>query len=294
MKLLKQPQAIFGFPVPNQGALQSVDRYLGQLAASLESCSWDREVLEMLDLMPQVFLKLRDHVEVPLDCIKVLSRHMYVVYQSYLRDRNPQLDDLLQFSSEYTYHLLHLFRENADYKPYHPIEAYKRALLTDPDWALRWCHEQNDSLFYPEVMQNIAQTKDFNARSAIVYHRLLAAKMGREEALADIRQRLALLSRDPYACLWLADFYPELERKILFRSAFGNPSYLLVWADKYGHEFDASIRRELLLYPAWMADYINLFNPPDARELWVQARARCSNELLSPWVERYGNAAGWL
>ena len=60
MKLLKQPQAIFGFPVPNQGALQSVDRYLGQLAASLESCSWDREVLEMLDLIPQVFLKLRE------------------------------------------------------------------------------------------------------------------------------------------------------------------------------------------------------------------------------------------
>ena len=100
--------------------------------------------------------------------MKVLSHHMYIVYQAYLRDRNPQLDDLLQLDSEYAYHLLHLFLENSDYKPYNPIEKYKEALLTDPDWALRWCLEQNDSLFYPKVMKHLVGTKDYNARSAIV------------------------------------------------------------------------------------------------------------------------------
>jgi hypothetical protein len=104
----------------------------------------------MLDLLPQVFLKLGEKVEIPVDCMKVLSHHMYFVYQAYLRDRNPQLDDLLQLDSEYAYHLLRLFLGNSDYKPYNPIEKYKEALLTDPDWALRWCLEQNDSLFYPK------------------------------------------------------------------------------------------------------------------------------------------------
>ena len=49
MKLLKQPQAIFGFPPPSSGALQSVDRYIEQLALSLGSRNWDRDVREMLD-----------------------------------------------------------------------------------------------------------------------------------------------------------------------------------------------------------------------------------------------------
>jgi len=56
MKPLKQPQAIFGFPPPSSGALQSVDHYIEQLALSLGSRNWDRDVREMLDLLPQVFL----------------------------------------------------------------------------------------------------------------------------------------------------------------------------------------------------------------------------------------------
>lgn len=294
MKLLKQPQAIFGFPPPSSGALQSVDHYIEQLALSLGSRNWDRDVREMLDLLPQVFLKLGEKVEIPVDCMKVLSHHMYIVYQAYLRDRNPQLDDLLQLDSEYAYHLLHLFLENSDYKPYNPIEKYKEALLTDPDWALRWCLEQNDSLFYPKVMKHLVGTKGYNARSAIVHHRLIASKLDRQGALADIQQRLPLLLTDPCVCLWLLEFYPELERRKLFASALKDPPYLLVWAEKHGREFEESIRRALLLHPAWLADYLNLTNPPDARDLWLHARSRCTNDLLLPWVEQYGKAAGWL
>ena len=293
MQLLKQPQALFGLPAPNRDALLAMDRYLGQLAATLEAGSWDREVLEMLELMPRLFLKIGDHVEIPVVCVKVLMQHMYVVYLSFLKDRNPQMDEMLLTSSRYSYHLLHLFRDEPEYKPYHPVDAYKRALLLDPDWALRWCIEEKDSVFYPEVIQHVAKTKDFNARSAITFHRLRAIELGRKEALADIHQRLALLMRDPYVCLWLADFYPELERKVLFRSALGNPPYLLIWADK-SREFDGQIRRDLLRFPAWLADYIHVFNPPDARSLWLQARERCTNEWLMPWVEQFGKAAGWL
>ena len=89
------------------------------------------------------------------------------------------------------------------------------------------------------------------------------------------------------------DLYPELDKKVLFRSALGNPDYLLVWAQLYRAEFDALIRRELLRYPAWMADYINMFNPPDARDLWLNAREKCSNDWLLPWVEQFGKAARW-
>jgi hypothetical protein len=68
----------------------------------------------------------------------------------------------------------------------------------------------------------------------------------------------------------------------------------LVWAEKHGREFEESIRRALLLHPAWLADYLNLTNPPDGRDLWLHARSRCTNDLLLPWVEQYGKAAGWL
>ena len=42
-----------------------MDRYLGQSAATLEAGRWDGEVLEMLELMPRLFLKIGDHVEIP-------------------------------------------------------------------------------------------------------------------------------------------------------------------------------------------------------------------------------------
>ena len=291
--LFKQPQALFGLPAPNRDALRAFDTYLGQIAQNLESCNWDKDVVEILDLLPQVFLKLSDHVEVPVDCIKVLNKHMYVVMQSYKQDKNPQLEDMLLLSSEYSYHMLHLFNKNTDYTPCHSVDEYKVALLIDPDWALRWCHEQKDARFYPEVLQYIYKTQEANSRSAFAYHRLKAMSLDRLGQLADIKKRLPLLLRDPKVCLWLLDLYPELDKKVLFRSALGNPDYLLVWAQLYRAEFDALIRRELLRYPAWMADYINMFNPPDARDLWLNAREKCSNDWLLPWVEQFGKAARW-
>jgi hypothetical protein len=299
MKILKQPHALFGLPAPNKEALGTMDRYLGQLVDSMESCNfcgWDRDVIELFNLLPQLFIKVGDRVEIPDACIVVLTNHLYVVYQAYLQERSPDCEKILLMSSEYAYHLLHLFKENPDYQPQLPAKEYKTALLLDPDWALRWCSEQHDKAFYPEIMRAIVKSKDINARNAFTYHRLVAAKLDRKAAVADVAYRLPLLLTDPEICLWLADAYPELERKQLFRSVFNNSvktSYLLVWAAKYP-EFDEQIRRELLIRPAWLADYIVRFNPPDARDLWLQAREKCSNQWLLPWIEQFGKSAGWF
>jgi hypothetical protein len=294
VQVLKQPQAIFGLPASDRGSLAAFDQYLAKVADSLSACVWNRDVIEILDLLPQVFLRLDDHVEVPVDSLKVLTQHMNVVLQSYQKDLNPQLEDMLLLSSEYTYHLLSFFRENPAVRPSYPIENYKRSMLLDPEWALRWCCEQNDAVFYNEVMQHLHKTKDFNQRSAIVFHRLKVLQMDRPTALADIHSRLPMLLRDPQVCLWILDNYPEIDRKILFRSAFGNPAYLLLWGERFPGEFDALIKRELLRYPAWLADYIVRFRPGDARDLWIRARERCSNQWLLPWVEQYGIAAKWF
>ena len=56
--LIKQPQAIFGLPSREAGVLSEFDRYLSQVAAALQRCSWDLDILEILDLMPQIFLRL--------------------------------------------------------------------------------------------------------------------------------------------------------------------------------------------------------------------------------------------
>ncbi|MCZ2078013.1 MAG: hypothetical protein LC130_23780 [Bryobacterales bacterium] len=83
--LIKQPGAIFGLPTRDPDLLSEFDRYLSQVGTALQRCSWDRDVLEMLDLLPQIFLRLDDSVELGADSLPVLYRHMYVVLQVYQR-----------------------------------------------------------------------------------------------------------------------------------------------------------------------------------------------------------------
>jgi len=293
LKLLKQPQALFGFPSPDGLALQAFTSYVGQVAKTIERTPWDQDVVELLDLIPQVFLHLAADAEIQHNSLQVLVKHMYVVFEAYQRDFDPELEDIMQLSPEYTYRLLQLFRSNRSLRPSHPVEVYKKALLLDPEWALRWCQECHDTPYFSEIMQHVAQTKDSNARSAIVSHRLTTSGLERHRQLEDIRRKLPLLMRDPQVCFWIMQHYPELDRKVLFRSAIGNPPYLLLWAQQFPREFDPLIRRELMLHPAWLADYITLFNPPDAREMWFYARERCSNDWLLSWLNQYAKAANW-
>lgn len=285
--LIKQPQAIFGLPSREAGVLSDFDRYLSQVAAALERCSWDQDILEMLDLMPQIFLRLDDRVELGPDSLPVLYRHIYVVLQAYQRQNNPQLEELIQLSPEYSFHLLGWVRAHSERRTSCPTEAFKQAMLLDPYWAIRWQRLQPDSAYHTRILEFLHQSREISPRSAWIWHRTQAARMTPAAALEDVKRLLPLLLTDPHLCLNVAAAYPGFDRKILFRSAFRHPEYLLAWACQFPGEFDQIVQRELLRRPAWLVEYIARCKPANARELLAGARDRCSNQWLLPWLELY-------
>lgn len=285
--LIKQPQAIFGLPSREAGVLSDFDRYLSQVAAALERCSWDQDILEMLDLMPQIFLRLDDRVELGPDSLPVLYRHIYVVLRAYQKQNNPQLEELIQLSPEYSFHLLGWVRAHSERRTSCPTEAFKQAMLLDPYWAIRWQRLQPDSAYHTRILEFLHQSRDINPRSAWIWHRMQAARMTPAAALEDVKRLLPLLLSDPHLCLNVAEVYPGFDRKILFRSAFRHPEYLLAWACRFPGEFDQIVQRELMRRPAWLVEYIARCKPANARELLAGARERCGNQWLLPWLELF-------
>jgi hypothetical protein len=273
--------------------LSSLHSYLAQVADALVNCSWDRNVLEMLDLLPHVFLHLGDRRELSLESIPVLCRHMYVVLKAYERENNPQLEQLLMLSPEYTYHFLTWIRQQPGRRCAHPIESYKRALLPDPHWAVQWYRVQPDKVYHGQILEFIRRTKDASPRSAWAWHRMNVKRMSRSEAVADISRLLPLILLDPHLSFCVMDNYPELERRALFRSAIRYPAFLLAWAKRFPGAFDTVIQRELVRQPAWLIEYIHEVKPVEARSLWQQARERCRNDWLLPWLDHYARRAGW-
>jgi hypothetical protein len=284
--LIKQPGAIFGLPTRDPDVLSEFDRYLSQVGSALQRCSWDRDVLEMLDLLPQIFLRLEDSVELGADSLPVLYRHMYVVLQAYQRQHNPQLEELIQLSPEYSFHLLHWLRHSKG-RTACPLEAFKQAMLPDPYWAIRWQRLEPDPAYHTRILEFVHRTREINPRSAGVWHGMQASRMTRAAALADVKRLVPLLLTDPHLCLNAADLYPEFDRRVLFRSAVRHPEYLLAWASRFPGEFDPIVQRELLRRPAWLVEYIVRCNPANASELLTAARDRCANEWLLPWLERH-------
>jgi hypothetical protein len=285
--LIKQPQAIFGLPSREAGVRSDFDRYLSQVAAALQRCSWDRDILEMLDLIPQIFLRLDDSVELGPDSLPVLYRHMYVVLQAYQKQNNPQLEVLIQLSPEYSFHLLHWVRVHSGRRTSCPMEAFKEAMLLDPYWAIQWQRLQPDSSYHTRILDFVHRSREINPRSAWTWHQMQAPRMMRGAVLEDIKRLLPLLSTDPHLCLIVLAAYPEFDRKVLFRSAFRHPEYLLAWACRFPGEFDQIVQRELLRRPAWLVEYIARCKPANARDLLAGARDRCSNDWLLPWLELY-------
>ena len=41
-------------------------------------------------------------------------------------------------------------------------------------------------------------------------------------------------------------------------------------------------------------EYIHELKPAEARSLWQQARERCHNDWLLPWLDHYAQRVGWL
>jgi hypothetical protein len=285
--LIKQPQAVFGLPSREAGALSEFDRYLSEVAAALQRCSWDRDVLEILDLMPQIFLRLDDSVELGHDALPVLYRHLYVVLQAYQKQNNPQLEELIQLSPEYSFHLLNWVRSHSERKTSCPMEAFKEAMLLDPYWAIRWQHLQPDAGYHTRILEFVYRSREVNPRSAWSWHQMQVPRMTRAAALADVNRLVPLLLTDPQLCFSILDCYPEFDRKVLFRSAFRHPEYLLAWACRFPGDFDPIVQRELLRRPAWLVEYINRCKPANARALQAEARDRCGNAWLLPWLDLY-------
>lgn len=286
-RLLKQPQAIFGLPSREPGVLSQLDGYLSQVAVALQQCSWDGDILEMLDLLPQIFLRLGDSVELGHDSLPVLYRHMYVVLQAYQTQNNPQLEELIQLSPEYSFHLLNWIHAHPERRISCPTEKFKQAMLLDSYWAIRWQRLQPDPVYHTRILEFVHRSREVIPRSAWIWHRIQAPRTVPSAALEDLKRLAPLFLTDPHLCFSILDFYPEFDRKILFRSAFRHPEYLLAWACRFPGEFDQIVQRELLRYPAWLAEYVHQCKPANARELLVEARERCSNEWLLPWLELY-------
>ena len=287
--ILKQPQAVFGLPSGEPRVLSDFDRYLSQVAAALAKCSWDKNILEMLDLLPQVFLRLDDSVELDINSLHVLYRHMYVVLKAYQQQGNPQLEEILQLSPEYSFHLLHWLGAHPDRNTANPIEAFKKAMLPDPFWAIQWQRLQPDPTYYARILDFVHGSRELNARSAWAWHQMQSPRMTRAVALAGLNRAMPLLLTDPQLCFSVLDFYPEIDRKLLFRSAFRHPYWMLAWACRFPGEFDQLVQRELLRQPAWLVEYVVRCKPADARELLTGARERCSNDWLAPWLDLYLN-----
>ena len=286
-RLLKQPQAVFGLPSRETSVLSELDGYLSQMAEALQRCSWDRDILEMLDLLPQIFLRLGDAVELGHDSLPVLYRHMYVVLQAYQKENNPQLEELIQLSPEYSFHLLNWIRTHPPRATSCATEKFKEAMLLDPYWAIRWQRLQPDPVYHTRILEFVHRLREINPRSAWIWHRFHVPQMARSAALEDVTRLMPLLLTDPHLCLNILDFYPEFDRKILFRSAIRHPEYLLAWACRFPGEFDSIVQRELLRYPAWLVEYIQRCNPPNERELLTEGCERCNNDWLLPWLELY-------
>ena len=285
--ILKQPQAVFGLPSGDPKVLSDFDRYLSQVAAALAKCTWDKNILEMLDLLPQVFLRLDDGVELDTNTLHVLYRHMYVVLKAYQQQGNPQLEEILQLSPEYSFHLLNWLRAHPDRKTSNPIEAFKKAMLPDPFWAIQWQRLQPESAYYARILDFVHRSREVNARSAWTWHQMQASRMKRAVALIDLNRSMPLLLSDPQLCLTVLDFYPELDRKVLFRSAFRHPDWMLAWVCRFPSEFDQLVQRELLRQPAWLVEYTVRCKPTNARNLLMKARDRCCNDWLVPWLDLY-------
>ena len=285
--VLKQPLAIFGLPSDDPTVRSDFDRYLSQVAVALAKSSWDKSILEMLDLLPQMFLRLDDSVQLDFDSLHVLCRHMHVVLKAYQQQGNSQLEEVIQLSPEYSFHLLSWLKAHPERKLANPTEVFKQALLPDPLWAVQWQRLQPEPHYHTQILDFIYRSRELNARSAWAWHQLQASRMTRAAALANLCRSMQLLLTDPQLCFNLVGLYPEMDRKVLFRSAFRHPEWMLAWACRFPGEFDQIVQRELLRQPAWLVEYVARCQPASAPELLTAARARCSNDWLVPWLDLY-------
>ena len=96
---------------------------------------------------------------------------------------------------------------------------------------------------------------------------------------------MPLLLTDPPLCFNVLDVYPELDPKVLFRSAFWHPDWMLAWACQFPGEHDQVVQRELLRQPAWLVEYTVRCKPTTTRELLTgRGNAAATIGWLPGWI----------
>jgi hypothetical protein len=214
-------------------------------------------------------------------------RHLHVVWQAYRASPNPQLEELIQLSPEYSYHLLCWARMNPQQHLACGIEKFKETMLLDPYWAIRWLQSEPDRLYREQIVAFAKHTREFNPKAAWFVHQIETTRTSREVGLTRLTALMPLLLLDPHLCFAFVEIYPEFDRRILFRSAVGHPEFLLAWARRFPGEFELVVQRELLRRAAWLVEYVARCHPPNGSELLQAARERCANRWLRPWLDLY-------
>lgn len=296
--VLKQPLALFGLPATDRSYQLQVEGYLDHLTDAVVKHAWDPEVLEMVDLLPQILLRLGDRVEITEDLFFLLRQHMHIVLQDLQKSHNPVLEDMISLSSEYTYHfLVWATAPGSSYTVQKPIEIHLRNILREPYWGFQWYHNHPSKSFYMVLLSALMETRDTKPMSAWVWHRMQFGKKPHVEGLAAVQAILPLLQGDPLVCLAVAEAYPEVDRSKLFASAMPANSrrfhYLLLWSRRFPNLMDRRIQIELLQSPAWLVQYLEERKPENMKDLFMTARNRCRNSFLLPWLDNYAARYNW-
>jgi hypothetical protein len=292
-KFTNTPQALFGLDDPTPADIRRLAMYIKECGRQINSKSWSSDLNELIDCLPQILHHVSDTIEVPPDTFPILDQHPYIIYQMYLQVLNPHLEMVLQLHPEYCYYLLQRREYPLGQRPYLTASDLKQKMLADPNWALRWCREENDTVFLKQVKTYINKTKDLNSRSALASLRLYRGNHTHAQTLEELRTRphIFTLPHSPETSLWLAEHYPELEPTELFgpylRSEHPSPAMLLHLAVRFPSLNQHDIGKLLLKHPAWLPDFISLAQPDNARELWAEAKANYKNPWLKPWIEQY-------
>lgn len=288
------PQALFGLDRAAPADIRRLAGYLKECGSSITAKSWSPDLNELIDCLPQILHHLSDTVELHPDTFDILHRHTHIIYQMYLKEINPQLELLLQLHPEYCYHLLHRQDLPLGLRPFLRASDLKQKMLADPNWALRWGQEENDTVYLKEVKHYIKRTEDINADSALASIRLYRCHHTRAQTIEKIRTKFRILNY-PHSnlktALWITEHYPEINPAELFGACIGNeshiPAMLLHLATRFPYLDQHDIGQRLLKHPAWLPDFISLAQPDNARELWAEARENYKNPWLKPWIEQY-------
>ncbi len=226
-------------------------------------------------------------LDLPPDCFGVLLNNLNLVFNDYVAQANPSLEDVLLLSPEYCFHLLNLNAQQGPLPLKRASEFYQNLLLRDARWAMQWLRMEYSELLYIELMETVWRTKSGLASSAFCYHFLRTQSKPQAERLKDISSRLAVLQRNPHYALLAGVHYPVLA-EALIPTAYGRPRLLYHWLKlvPLPEKAMTAAQEKLTTDAAWTVQYIEDCKPLNFKELYETAFRHCHNSWLASWLEQ--------